>query len=137
MPDEPKVTPKKKRSAGEWRPVFLATLRNSGNVRAACEKAGIARKTAYDHKDRSPEFAAQWDEAIQEACDILEAAAFRRATASSDTLLIFLLKANRPAKYREVPPPAPPDLSSVIRLAEAITESARVIAKDEQDEVEP
>jgi hypothetical protein len=91
-------TPKK---ADEWRPVFLATLRNSANVRAACLAAGITRKAAYLSRDASAEFRRQWDEAIEEATDILEAAARKRAVESSDTLLIFLLKAHRPDKYGE------------------------------------
>jgi hypothetical protein len=43
----------------------------------------------------------QWDEALEDACDILEAEAWKRARDKSDLLLIFLLKAHRPAKYRE------------------------------------
>lgn len=98
-----KATPQKKprRSAGEWRPVFLAALRNSGNVRAACHAAGIDRPKAYDHRDRDPAFAAAWATALEDACDTLEAMARKRAMDSSDLLLIFLLKAHRPAVYRE------------------------------------
>lgn len=98
MADPQKVTPKK---ADEWRPVFLATLRDSGNVRAACKQAGITRKTVYQHREQSKEFAAQWAEAMEDAIDVLEAVALQRAKATSDTLLIFLLKAHRPDKYRD------------------------------------
>lgn len=94
-----KSTPKK--SAGEWRPAFIETLRNTANVRYACQKAGIDRKTAYKHRDSAPEFAAQWEEALEDAIDTLEAVAQDRARKNSDTLLIFLLKAHRPDKYRE------------------------------------
>jgi len=38
---------------------------------------------------------------MEDAVDVLEAVARRRAVQGSDTLLIFLLKAARPAKYRE------------------------------------
>lgn len=93
-----KVTLKK---ADEWRPIFLLTLRENGNVRAACEQAGISRKTAYQHREASKEFMAQWDEALEDAIDTLEEEARKRATNNSDTLLIFLLKAHRPDKYRE------------------------------------
>jgi hypothetical protein len=93
-----KLTPKK---ADEWRPVFLNTLRNTGNVRASCQAAGITRQVAYAHRSSAKEFAAQWDEALQDAIDGLEAVAINRARTSSDTLLIFLLKAHRPEKYRE------------------------------------
>lgn len=93
-----KLTPKK---ATEWRPIFLRTLRNSGNVRAACTAAGVTRQAAYAARTNSAEFAAAWDEALEDAIDGLEAVATDRARKSSDTLLIFLLKAHRPEKYRE------------------------------------
>jgi hypothetical protein len=97
-----KPTPKTpKRTAGEWQPVFLATLRQHGNVRLACHAAGINRTVAYDHKAASAAFAAAWAEALADACDILEEIARQRALEMSDTLLIFLLKSHRPAVYRE------------------------------------
>lgn len=92
------LTPEKER---EWFPRFLSTLRNTANVRAACEAAKIARETAYDNRRENASFAARWDTAIDDACDSLEAAAWLRARRSSDTLMIFLLKAHRPEKYRE------------------------------------
>jgi hypothetical protein len=87
--------------ADEWRPIFLEALRNSGNVRAACKAAGLSRQAVYMHRRRSREFAAAWDEAMDDAVDMLEAIAIDRARKQGDTLLIFLLKAHRPAKYRE------------------------------------
>lgn len=87
--------------ADEWRPVFLQMLRNSGNVRAAATAAGVTRQTVYVHKRRSKEFAEAWEEAMEDAVDALEAVAIDRARKQSDTLLIFLLKAHRPGKYRE------------------------------------
>jgi hypothetical protein len=45
------------------------------------------------------DFAAAWDEAIEEARDLLQAEAWQRALKRSDVLLIFLLKAYRPEKY--------------------------------------
>lgn len=84
-----------------WKPIFLETLANTGNVRAACTAADINRNTAYQTKERSPEFAKQWDEACETATDLLEYVAWQRATTTSDLLLIFLMKANRPGKYRE------------------------------------
>ena len=92
------LTPEKER---EWFPRFLAMLRNTANVRAACEAAKITRETAYDNRKSNPSFAARWDTAIEEACDSLEATAWLRAKRNSDTLMIFLLKAHRPDKYRE------------------------------------
>jgi len=92
------ATPEKER---EWYGVFLSTLRNTANVRAACEKAHITRRTAYRNRDENAAFRDAWDEAIEDACDSLEAVARVRAQRSSDTLLIFLLKAHRPGVYRE------------------------------------
>lgn len=99
-----KLTPKK-RTAREWRPVFISTLRNTGNVRASCQAAGVSRPVAYNARESSPEFAKEWDTALQDAIDVLEAVARKRAQESSDTLLIFLLKSHRPEVYRDLPPP--------------------------------
>ena len=70
-------------------------------MRLACQAAGVPRQTAYDHRTSDAAFKAQWDAAVEEACDILEDVARQRAVEMSDTLLIFLLKAHRPEKYRE------------------------------------
>lgn len=110
-------------SVETWRALFIAALRNSGNVRASCQAAGVERSTAYRAYQSSPEFAAAWDGALEEAIDTLEAAAWTRArdgvkrteplmyqgqkvgekviTEYSDSLMITLLKAHRPEKYRE------------------------------------
>lgn len=114
------MTPKK-----DWKPVFLAELAASGNVRASCEVAQISRKTAYQTRTKHAAFAQAWDDALDEAADLLEQEARRRAYEGweepvfgslgkgsgsgeigavrkySDTLLIFLLKGARPEKYRE------------------------------------
>ena len=85
----------------EWQQRFLAALRNSGNVRASCQAAGVSRKHAYTTRQNDEEFQAQWNDAMEDAIEYLEAIARQRAATSSDTLLIFLLKAHRPEKYRE------------------------------------
>ena len=102
-----------------WEDAFLDELSDLGNVREACKRVGIGRKTAYDRRENYPEFAARWTLALDESCDVLEKEARRRAvegveteiptksgetivqTKYSDTLLIFLLKGARPEKYRE------------------------------------
>ena len=78
---------------------FLAALRNTGNVRAACQEAGIARVKAYRWRNKWSSFATAWDEAIEDACDLLEAVAWLRAKGGSDRLLMFLLKAHRRDTY--------------------------------------
>lgn len=62
-----------------WEPAFLAALAETGVVRDACEAAGIGRRTAYHLRERDPEFAAKWDEALEDAADLLETEAVRRA----------------------------------------------------------
>lgn len=102
-----------------WRQPFLENLAMSGNVTAAAKAVGVGRRQAYAARERSQVFRRQWDEAVAEATDLLEAEARRRALVGyeepvfyqgqevsrvrkySDTLLIFLLKAHRPKKFRE------------------------------------
>lgn len=116
-----KVTPKKgrKNRVRKWQPVFLRELSMWGNVSRACKKACVSRKSAYDAKESDDSFKAAWTDALDVACDALEEEARRRAMNGtdegvfyqgqkvakllkySDTLLIFLLKAHRPEKYRE------------------------------------
>jgi hypothetical protein len=104
---------------GTWKAKFLASLRRMGNVSRALKAAGVGRQTAYDHRDRDPNFARQWAEALEQAADWLEREAWRRAVKGtdrpvfqqggrvgtvrdySDTLLIHLLKAHKPEKYRD------------------------------------
>ena len=85
-----------RRTAGAWKAPFLATLRQTANVKLSCAAAGVPRSYAYDAKDADEEFAAQWKDALDDAIDGLEEAARKRALKSSDLLLIFLLKAHRP-----------------------------------------
>jgi hypothetical protein len=76
-----------------WHEKFLYALRQGGNVRAACNAAGIDRSGAYLQRRIDPEFARQWADAIEDATDVLEAIARQRATATknpSDALLMFL-----------------------------------------------
>ena len=81
---------------------FLDRLRNSGNIRLSCKAAGIPRRTVYNWRDKWSTFRTDWDDALEDACDALEAEAWRRATdGSSDRLLMFLLKAHRPNKFKE------------------------------------
>ena len=99
---------------------FLAAFRETGNVRLACEVAKVGRSSHYRWLDKDPEYREAFELAKEDAADILEAEAYRRAVEGvekpvgwykgkpggtvreySDILLIFLLKALRPEKYRE------------------------------------
>jgi len=66
-------------AGGRWCRAFLAALSINGNVTLSAEKAGIDRVTAYRWREKHPAFAVQWDEALEESADRLEAEARRRA----------------------------------------------------------
>jgi hypothetical protein len=85
----------------DWKPRFLEVFRSTGNVRLSADAAGIERSTPYVRAARDPTFAQAWAAAREDALDVLEAEARRRALAGSDGLLMFLLRAHRPERYRE------------------------------------
>jgi hypothetical protein len=103
----------------KWKQIFIDELARSGNVLLSSRKAGVGRTTVYQARKDDPAFADQWDDAIDEAVDLLEAVARGRAVNGtdkpvyqggvqvgtireySDTLLIFLLKAHRPERFRD------------------------------------
>lgn len=103
----------------QWQANFIHALRIMGNVWRAAKYAKIDRTCVYDAYDRDAEFRKAWDAAEEESADRLEAEAWRRAHDGidkpiyyegrrvdcikeySDTLLTLLLRARRPAKFRE------------------------------------
>jgi hypothetical protein len=122
-----KAIPQKrtKATAATWRQPFLEAYEKTGIVTLSAKAAAVHVRTVYREIDKSAEFKKQFEEAREKAVDALEAAALLRATQGieepvwmknengvpvkvdtlrrySDTLLIFLLKANRPAKYRDI-----------------------------------
>ena len=80
---------------------FLATLLETCNIAESCRRANVARKTAVAWRDVDAAFAEAWDEALEAGLDDLEQTARKRAHGGSDLLLMFLLKAHRPDRYRE------------------------------------
>jgi hypothetical protein len=101
---------------------MLAALARTGNVSAAARAADICRRTHYDWLGSDPDYRPAVEQAMEEAADVLEAVARQRAIVGSDTLLIFLLKAVRPEKFRErrcncQPVEPPPELSIEEKLA--------------------
>ena len=85
----------------QWEPRFVEVFGATGNVRLAASAAGVSRSAPYKRAQASTAFADAWAQAREDAVDMLEAEARRRALASSDSLLVFLLKSERPDKYRE------------------------------------
>ena len=108
---EQKLTPKKA--------AFLAAYPEAGTVTGACEAAKISRTIHYVWLQEDGDYREAFELAKAELTESLEREAVRRARDGwnepvfhegkvcgfkrrfSDTLLIFLLKANNPEKYRE------------------------------------
>jgi hypothetical protein len=105
---------------------FLDAFRLTANVSGASRAAGCERSTPYGWARDDPVFKAAMEEAEQEAADRLEAEAFRRAHDGyeeyvtsggklvrdddggpllqrrySDQLMLTLLKAHRPEKFKD------------------------------------
>ena len=79
---------------------FIAALEAQGTVLHACKAAGISRQTAYRWQREDPEFAEQWDEAIENAVDVVESVIYQKALSGDVIAAIFYLKAQRP-KFRD------------------------------------
>ena len=105
-------------AAAAWRGAFIERLRATGNVTLAATGAGVTRQHAYRTRNRSTAFRRSWNEALEQAVDLLDGEARRRATGMkrdvwyagekvgeenvySDALLMFLLRAHRPQLYRD------------------------------------
>ena len=50
----------------EWRQAFLDSLRVTGNVSAAARLVGKARASLYRMRRNDPDFAAAWQDALEE-----------------------------------------------------------------------
>lgn len=84
-----------------WAQPFLDLYAQTGNVMLSARGAGVERQTPYQLRGRDERFALAMAEADEASIQVLEAEARRRAMSTSDRLLEFLLKARRPATYRE------------------------------------
>lgn len=114
----------------EKRSDFLARLRHHSNVTQACEEIGFSKVALYALRKRDEEFAKDWDDAERDGSKCLEDEAKRRAMGYeekvykngeyvgkvkkySDLLLLALLNAHWPEKYRrsngDQPPTIPPE----------------------------
>lgn len=107
-----------------WRPLFLRTLEECGNVLRTCETVGVSRAHAYVERDADEDFRREWAAALDAYVERLEGEADDRAVRGvmvpvvgrigdgqdgviaterkpSDALLMFRLKALAPDRYRE------------------------------------
>jgi hypothetical protein len=62
----------------DWKPAYLAALREIPVVAHGCKAVGIERSTAYRAREADEDFAKAWDEAMEEGVDRAEKEAFRR-----------------------------------------------------------
>lgn len=62
----------------DWKPAYLAALRQVPVIKHACEAAGIDRTTAWRAREADEAFAQAEQEAMEEGIDRAEAEAFRR-----------------------------------------------------------
>lgn len=98
---------------------FLDAFAAIGTIAGAAQAASVGRRTHYGWMANDPDYRARFEAARDELVDSLEQEAIRRARDGvvkgvyhngtliatehqySDTLLIFLLKANRPDKFKD------------------------------------
>jgi len=97
-----------KKGLAEKERIFFDKLRETGNVTAATQAAGLDRSAVYRKRNSNKKFRQAWQEAMEEALDKLEAIVWEKAMGSNDNdqqstvksadekLAIFLLKAHRP-----------------------------------------
>lgn len=73
----------------DWKPIFLASLREVPVVSRAATAAGVDRTTAYAARDTDEQFTKAWDEAMEDGVDVAEAEAFRRAVQGFEEPVVY------------------------------------------------
>ncbi len=107
------------RHTSNTKAAIIRNFANVGRVDEACRLAGVNRETHYRWIKTDPKYRADFELAKEQAMDTLEDEVFLRARDGvwtpvfhqgvavahvrehSDTLAMFLLKAHRPAKFRD------------------------------------
>ncbi len=72
-----------------WVAPFIEALRKSGVVAHAARAAGVSYSAVYAHRAQDADFAAAWDDALEESYDELEAELLRRAHLGVDEPVIY------------------------------------------------
>lgn len=81
------------------RKLFLDCLAAGDSISKAARAAGGTTSIFKRWKAEDVNFAADWDEAIEEGTDFIEDVATERAMKKSDPLMLAILKARRPEKF--------------------------------------
>lgn len=79
---------------------FIQQLRLRAAIYVAAKHTGIAKLTAYRWRESDPQFAEAWDEALEDAADVMETSTYEDALNGNALLKMFWLKAHRP-KFRD------------------------------------
>lgn len=123
---KPKSKPRRRHQKGrppantvDWMPTFLRSITDGLHVRDASRIAGIDGTLPYARRIDDEEFRLAWEQASKIGTKMMEAEAGRRAYHGtlkpvyhageecgqireySDSLMMFLLRGRKPAKYRE------------------------------------
>ncbi len=137
------------------RQCFLSMLSKTGNASKACQTSGLTRRQVMTLRERDAAFDRAYDDAMNDAADLLEAEAWRRALEGttqqvfkagqpvmdpagepvvvrrySDPLLMLLLRGCRPEKFQmhgKTSMPADP----MIGIREIATDNDPPHAEDE------
>lgn len=127
---------------GDLQDRFFIALSSTCNVTESARIVGMSRQYMHQLRREDKDFAKRWEDAIEQGTDALEAEARRRAidgfkrpifyqgkqvgdeTLYSDPLMITLLKAHRPEKFREKGFDLPPGSEIVIAMRSASDDKA-------------
>lgn len=63
---------------------FINAFRESGNITLSCQISGMSRQSVKYHRDVDEDFSREYDEALEEASDLLEKEAHRRGVRGID-----------------------------------------------------
>lgn len=81
------------------RKIFLDCLAAGDSISKAAQAAGATTSIMKRWRAEDANFAADWDEAIEDGTDFIEDVATERALKKSDPLMLAILKARRPEKF--------------------------------------
>ena len=129
----------RKQDAVKRKALFLAAYEEWGTIKKSCELSGITRKTFKNWNYTDTEFSNDMAEAKRTFGETLEAIALDRVknpdkNRGSDVLLLGLLNANMPAKYR---PSIAMDQDSAKELITEWRKASQSVNKDKSPEEEP
>ena len=137
------LTPKKTRTKKEKQRAFLASYAEQANVLVAARAAGVSRQLVYQWLEHDEDFGFAYNQAKEDAKDVLRAEIFRRAHEGwdedvyqlakyagtvhkySDTLLIFHAKMLMP-EYRDKL-----DLNANVNTNSSLTDDLRLLSREQ------